>query len=180
MITRNDPVLKEALRRDAVMTAMRAVPRIKCLGGQVQGSAAAAKPYYYKAVDEGYVAWRRVVAADAMIRFCMRRFKIPTVLLSWYMLCDPTDPGARLLGTRPTRAFVKFSPAPEIWLRADQKKFELMLAAAHECHHVWMEGQVARAKFTTLNVDERENAASAFAMIAFKEFQETFHFGQGD
>jgi 3-methyl-2-oxobutanoate hydroxymethyltransferase len=100
-----------------------------------------------------------------------RKLKIPTLLLTWYSFCSSRDPGARSLGTRRTKAFVELGAESKIWLRADLSLMDLQLAAAHECHHVWMESQPV-GKFASLGAEDRENCADAFAWMMWKELRD--------
>lgn len=139
--------------------------------GRRSGPAPLGEVYFYKWVEESEVFGDRVRAALSMIDLCQRKLKIPAVNLAWYQLCDPRDLGAMVLGPRPTKAFVELAAESKICLRADMTPVDTQLAAAHELHHHWLENQPAD-RFASLDADDRENSANAFAFMMWQELRD--------
>jgi len=165
-----DWVLEEALRRDRARSLALGA-RVKKLESSPAGPAAAGSSYFYRELAESDVAGDKVRLAIATLEFCQRKLKIRTLYIGWYRLCDSRDPGAKYLGPKPAKAFVLLGAEAKICLRADLSLMDLQLAAAHECHHVWMESQ-PKDRYATLAAADRENCAYAFAWMMWKELRD--------
>ncbi|MGA2533823.1 MAG: hypothetical protein ABSG19_12410 [Candidatus Aminicenantales bacterium] len=165
----NKAVLDEALARDAVWSRRRGLTVKKLEGGPA--ASAAGKKFFYREISESGVGGDKVRAAIRMADDCQRRLKIPTIFLGWFYFCDRSDPGAKFMGTNPTKAFVEIGGTPKILLRADLSPADLQLAAAHECHHIWMESQ-PKDRYASLDAADRENSANAFAFMMWKEVRD--------
>jgi hypothetical protein len=168
-MNKSDWVVEEALRRDAARSRGLGL-RLKKLESSHAGPAATGSNYFCREIAENYVAGDKVRAAIAMLELCQRKLKIPTLYLTWYTFCSPRDPGARSLGPRPTKAFVELGAVPKIYLRADLSLMDLQLAAAHECHHIWIEAQ-PKDRYASLHAGDRENCADAFSWIMWDDLR---------
>lgn len=170
-MNKSDPVLQEALRRDAIWANARARGGrvVKTLGSNA-GEPSTERRYFCREIAENYVSGDKVRLAIATLDLCQKKLKIKTLYLAWYRLCA-RDPGAKSLGPRPTKAFVELGAEPKIWLRADLSLMDLQLAAAHECHHIWMESQ-PKGRYASLDSEARENCADAFAWMMWKELRD--------
>jgi len=147
------------------------------LVAQPQGPGAAGEVYFYKWVGESEVAGDKVRAALLMVEFCQRKLKIQALDLTWFRYCDPREPGALIGGPRVKKAFVMLGAgSPAVHLRADLSTFDIQFAAAHECHHVWMELQPA-GHHASLNAEDREHCADAFAFLMTKELRDALECG---
>lgn len=166
---KNDPVLKEALRRDAILNG-RGPGRVvaRTLAQRAADAPAARTGYFYRVATTAELDEKKELLAVRMLERCQRKLKIPKLVLAWYRLCSSGERGAAYLGPKPTTAFVELSAVPRIWIRADLSIAEVQIAAAHEAHHVWLEGQPP-SRYASLNAEDRENCANAFAFIQWQE-----------
>jgi len=141
----------------------------KALTGYESKLAPEGPVYYYKLVDEREVDGLKVTAANEMLYYCMKKLKIQSLDLAWFRLVDAGTPGAKILGPRRNKAFVLVGGGdPMVHLRTDLSTFDLGFAAAHECHHVWLERQAWPEAHKS---EIRESAADAFAWIAWNDLR---------
>jgi hypothetical protein len=127
------------------------------------------KIYYCRELTEpGSVAKEKIDAAVDMVKYAgwKMRLKGP-VELRWFRLAEPDEPGAKILGPKPTRAFVLTGGEPQVWIRGGLSVGEVQFVTAHELHHVWFERQGWGDNPEKEAI--REGAADAFAFIVTHE-----------
>lgn len=129
--------------------------------------------YYYKLIDEGTLDKAKIAAANQMLYYCMEKLKIQSLDLAWFEICAAGTPGAKILGPRRLKGFViiRGGQDPLVHLRANLSKFDIQFAAAHECHHQFLEAAPA-GRFASLNTEDRENCADAFAWIMWNDLRD--------
>jgi len=157
----NDAMAKGILHAESFGPAFIGGVPVACGEGRV---------FYCREVPESDVAGEKVSAAVEALRYCGRQLKLKgTIEICWFALADPTEVGARILGPKPTKAFIVLGDVPKVYLRVDLFPAELEFCAAHELHHAWFEKQPGHdnAEKETL----REPAADAYAFIAMQSLR---------
>ncbi len=166
---KNDIVMKEALRRDRILQG-RGFGRVtvRTLAQRAATAPATKTGYFYRMATVAELDEKKELLAVRMLERCQRKLKIPKLQLAWYRLCGAGERGSAYLGPSPITAFVILSAVPKIWIRADLSIADAQLAAAHEAHHIWMESQPP-SRYASLGQADRENCATAFALIMWQE-----------
>jgi len=132
--------------------------------GDVAVETGGGRTFFCRELPEARVPAFMVKAAVDALRYCARQLRLRDVIeLVWFRLADPGEPGAKILGPRPTKAFVLLGGEPRVYLRADLSIAEIEFAAAHEAHHLYFraQGWEGNSEKEVL----RENAADAFAFL---------------
>ncbi|MCJ7611939.1 MAG: hypothetical protein MUP19_06725, partial [Candidatus Aminicenantes bacterium] len=163
IIPANQEAVNDALKRGLVS---------KALTGYESKLAPEGPVYYYELVDERQVDRAKVAAVNETLSLCMRKLKIQSIDLAWFRVVDAGTPGAKILGPRRNKAFVLIGGDrdPMVHLRTDLSKFDLQLAAAHECHHLFLEN-APKDRYASLDAEDRENCADAFAFLMWDDLR---------